>query len=165
MGNQATAAITSNRKGNGWRLPTAIPVAVIITLVTFLGVPQEAAAEPNPAPEFEGISTTRQVAENSGGGTVVGAAVTANDANDTTLSYSLSGAAEFAIAAASGQISVAQGAELDFETTSSYTVTVNVSDGKDATGNPDASTDATISVTINVTDVNEAGDGTGSHHR
>ena len=45
---------------------------------------------------------------------------------------------------------------LDFEaTTSSYTVTVSVSDGKDATGGADAAADATISVTIDVTDVAE----------
>ena len=150
---QAKASITSNRTGNGSPLPTAIPVAVIITLAAFLGAPPEASAEPNLAPEFEGTSTTRQVAENSAGGTDVGAAVTATD--DDELTYSLSGAAEFAIAATSGQISVAHGAVLDYETTSSYTVTVKVSDGKDAAGNPDAGADAAISVTINVTDVNE----------
>ena len=155
MRNEAIAAIKSNREGNGLRLPTAVPAAIVITLAALLGAPHEAAAEPNPPPEFEGISTTRQVAENSAAGTAAGAAVTATDANDAALTYSLSGAAEFAIAAASGQISVAQGAVLDFETKSSYTVTVKVSDGKDAAGNPDASADATISVTINVTDVDE----------
>ena len=156
MRNKATATVTSGREGNGVRLPAAVAAAVVVALAALFGAPRDAAAEPNPAPEFdEGASASRQVAENSGAGTEVGAAVTATDANDTGLTYSLSGAAEFAIAAASGQISVAQGAVLDFESTRSYTVTVRVSDGKDAAGNPDASADATISVTINVTDVNE----------
>ena len=39
--------------------------------------------------------------------------------------------------AATGQISVAQGAALDYESVSSYTVTVSVTDGVDAAGNAD----------------------------
>ena len=152
---KAIVSVTSSSEGNRLPLPRVVAAAIVIALAAILGAPHEAAAEPNAPPEFEGTSTTRQVDENSGAGTAVGAAVTATDANDTALTYSLSGADEFAIAAASGQISVAQGALLDFETTPSYTVTVNVSDGKDATGGPDAAADATISVTISVTDVNE----------
>ena len=110
---------------------------------------------PNSDPVFDAASATRQVAENSRAGTTVGAAVTATDGDADALTYSLSGADEFTIAAASGRISVARRAVLDFEAKPSYTVTVSVSDGKDATGNPDASADDTISVTISVTDVLE----------
>ena len=41
---------------------------------------------------------------------------------------------------------------LDHETRPSYTVTVTVSDGKDAEGNADTTADDTITVTIDVTD-------------
>ena len=57
--------------------------------------------------------------------------------------------------ASSGQIVVAQGAVLDHEAVSSYTVTVSYSDGKDEKGNADPSADGSVAVTINVTDVDE----------
>ena len=47
-------------------------------------------------------------------------------------------------------------AALDFEDKSSYTVTVSVSDSKDANSDVDDVTDDTITVTIQVTNVNEA---------
>ena len=96
--------------------------------------------------------TVREVAENAPGGTLVGAPVAATDSDGDALTYALSGATEFVIDAATGQIRVAAGAALDYETTTAYTVTVSVTDGKDAQGNPDASVDATVAVTINVLD-------------
>ena len=102
---------------------------------------------PNNAPVFANTTVTRSVAENSGAGTNVGAAVTATDADSDTLSYTLGGtdAASFAIGSASGQITVASGTDLNFEATkNSYSVTVTASDTKDT---------ATANVTINVTDV------------
>ncbi len=101
----------------------------------------------NAAPEFtEGTSTIRSVLENTAAGTNIGTPVSATDANEDTLTYQLSGtdAAAFAIDTASGQLQTS--ALLDYETESSYTVTLTVSDGK--------LTD-TITVTINVTDVVE----------
>ncbi|MDE2897553.1 MAG: fibronectin type III domain-containing protein, partial [Chloroflexota bacterium] len=94
----------------------------------------------------------RQVAENAPVGTLVGAPVAATDSDGDALTYALSGATEFVIDAATGQIRVAAGAALDYETTTAYTVTVSVTDGKDAQGNPDASVDASVAVTINVLD-------------
>ena len=47
-------------------------------------------------------------------------------------------------------------AALDFETKTSYMVTVTVTDGKDAEDNVDPTVDDRITVTIMVTDVNEA---------
>ena len=102
----------------------------------------------NSAPTFDdGASTTRSVAENTAAGEAVGAPVAASD-TDTgdTLTYMLEGtdAASFAIDSDTGQIRTK--AALDYETKTSYAVTVRVSDGTD---------EATIDVTINVTDVTE----------
>ncbi len=114
-----------------------------------------ATAKPNAAPAFPS-GASRQVSENSAAGTAVGGPVTATDADGDALSYTLSGASEFAIDSETGQISVAAGASLDYETKSSYSVTVSVSDGLDADGNADAAVDAMVSVTIGVTDVDES---------
>ena len=109
----------------------------------------------NKAPVFtDGPSTTRSVAENTGAGVNIGSPVVATDANnaDTNantndiLTYTLSGtdAESFAIETMIGQLKTEAG--LDYETKTSYTVTVTVSDG--------SLTDK-ITVTINVTDVVE----------
>ena len=101
--------------------------------------------EPNSAPVFtEGPSTTRSVAENTASGQNIGAPVTATDTDTIdTLTYTLGGtdAADFGIVQSSGQLQTS--AALDFETKSSYAVTVSVSDGN---GGADS-----INVTINVT--------------
>ena len=98
----------------------------------------------NRGPVFtEGSSTTRSVAENTGSGVNIGAPVAATDADNDSLTYSLSGldAASFAIDRTSGQLKTK--AALDYETRVSYTVIVTVSDG---------SLTDTITVTIAVTD-------------
>ena len=102
----------------------------------------------NNAPVFtDGTSTTRSVAENTASGTNIGSAVSATDADNHTLTYTLGGtdASSFSIVSTSGQLQTS--AALDYETKSSYSVTISVSDGN---GGSDS-----ISVTINVTDVNE----------
>ena len=93
--------------------------------------------------------------ENSPAGTNVGAPVTATDADGDSLTYALSGSDAFAIGADTGQITVV--AALNYETKSSYALTVTVSDGKNAAGEADASADDTITVTVNVGNVDEAG--------
>ena len=64
--------------------------------------------------------TSRSIAENSAAGTAVGAPVTGTPYNNVALSYTLSGKAKdsslFVINASTGQISVATGATLDYET-------------------------------------------------
>ena len=109
---------------------------------------------PNSAPTFdEGSSTTRSVAENTVSGSNVGAAVSATDADAAdTLVYSLTGtdASSFSIVASSGQLQTS--AALDYETKSSYSVTIGVSDGNNVDNRPDTSVDATISVAITVDD-------------
>ena len=83
----------------------------------------------------------------------------ASDFNNDLLTYSLTGtdAALFTIGANDGQIRVASGATLDFETKRTLRVTVEVTDGADALGDPDNDAiDDRQSVTITLTDVNEA---------
>ncbi|MCG9129139.1 cadherin domain-containing protein [Candidatus Poribacteria bacterium] len=102
----------------------------------------------NDAPVFTaGTSTSRSIEENTGADTDIGSVVSATDEDEDSLTYSLAGtdASSFAIVSTSGQLQTS--ASLDYETKTSYSVTVSVSDGKD--GND------SISVTINVTDVNE----------
>ena len=103
----------------------------------------------NNAPVFSSSNVSRSIAENTAAGQNVGAAVTATDADaGDTLGYTLGGAdaASFDFVESSGQIRTKSGVTYDFETKSSYTVTVTASDGTDT---------AVATVTISVTDVDE----------
>ena len=115
----------------------------------------------NQSPEFdEGATTTRAVAEGAIPGARVGAAVTATDTEGDSLTYSLASGGNsdlFVVEPDSGRIEVAHGAVLDYETTSSLAVVLQVSDTKDANYNPDDSIDDTIAVTINLVNVDEPG--------
>jgi len=92
---------------------------------------------------------TFDVVENAGNGTVIGA-VTASDPGDDTLTYtlqSINGEADpalfaFAIDAFSGEITVADSTQLDFETTPIFTLEVTVTDNDGAT--------AVANVTVNL---------------
>ena len=100
----------------------------------------------NVAPEFAADTAYRRVAENTAAGENIGAPVAATDADEgDTLTYMLGGADadSFSIDASTGQLMTK--AELDYETKSSYTVEVTVTD---AAGESD-----TIMVTINITDI------------
>ena len=106
----------------------------------------------NRSPTFdEGGSASRSIAENSPSGALVGNRVTATDRDRDKLTYSLTGgdAARFDIDRDTGQISVAQGTTLDFESKSSYSLNVRV-------GDPDGRRD-TIALSIAVTNVDEPG--------
>ena len=110
-------------------------------------------------PEFTtGAPVVRSVAENTAAGVDIGKPVTAMDDQGDSQTYTLGGdhAASFDIAASTGQLKTK--AALDYETKSSYSVTVSVSDGYDAEGNADTAVDDTVAVTITVTDVEEAPD-------
>ena len=119
------------------------------------------AAPAGPVPSFdEGAAASREVPEDAVAGTAVGDRVNATDSDaGDVLVFALSGAgaASFDLNTATGQITVAQGASLDHETTPSYTLTMSVTDNKAADGSVDPSVDDTITVTVTVTDVNEAG--------
>ena len=96
-------------------------------------VPEDGEEETeNNAPAFASESMTRTVAENSAGGANVGDPVTATDEDGDTITYSMSDSGNFQIDGETGQITVAEGANLDYETQTSYTVTVNASDGTDS---------------------------------
>ena len=104
----------------------------------------------NEAPAFAGSSATREVPENSAAGTSVGDPVTATDPDaGTTLTYSLSGtdAASFEIGSSTGQITTKTGVTYDYDAKSSYSLTVEASDGN---------LSDSIAVTVSLTNVNEA---------
>ena len=100
-------------------------------------------------------TATRSIAENSAANASIGAVVSATDADGDTLAYSLTGtdASDFSIDSATGQIKVKSA--LDYEDDSSYSVTVNVTDNKNAQEGTDNTIDDAAAATINVTDVNE----------
>ena len=113
----------------------------------------------NGTPSFPVAETgERNVDEGSGAGEYVGEPVEAVDEEGDSLTYVLGGmdASYFAIDGA-GQIGVASSTTLDYEIKVSYSVTVSVSDGKDAHGNTDVSVDDAKGVTISVVDVEEVG--------
>ena len=98
----------------------------------------------NVAPEFAEDTTTREVEENTPQGENIGGPVAAMAGDDDMLTYSLGGAdaSSFTIIRTTGQIKVRDA--LDYETKSSYTVTVTATDESDLSD--------TITVTIMVTD-------------
>ena len=117
----------------------SIPVTINVTNVN------EDACKQRSYTFTDGTSTTRTVAENTTSGENIGAAVAATDVDSgTTLTYTLGGtdAASFSIVSTSGQLQTS--AALNYETKTSYSVTVDVSDGNDGSDS--------IPVTINVTE-------------
>ena len=112
----------------------------------------------NRRPAFPDTETgERTVDENIRAGTNIGAAVAASDPERNRLTYSLTGddAGAFTIVSSSGQIRVKDA--LDFETKASYSVTVNVHDGRDGAGATSTDIDNTQDVTITVENVEEPG--------
>ena len=105
-------------------------------------------ADVNETPVFaDGTTTTRAIVENVGADINIGTVVNATDPDtDDSLTYTLDGtnAASFAIDDKTGQLKTK--AALDYETKSSYSVMITVSDG--------TLTDS-ITVTINVTNLDE----------
>ena len=101
----------------------------------------------NTRPGFAEALYTREVAENTAAGEDIGGPVTATDDEGDELAYSLIGAdaSSLTIGRTSGQIRTK--AALDYETKSSYSVTVTAAD---PAGLSDSAT-----VTITVTDVDE----------
>jgi hypothetical protein len=103
----------------------------------------------NVAPSIDDASFS--VAENSTGGTVIGS-VSASDPENGSLHYAITGGnsdGAFVIDADTGQITVASGAQLDFEVISSYTLNVAVIDAQGAHD--------TAAITIDLINLDEAG--------
>ena len=110
----------------------------------------------NSRPSFS-PNIVREVNENTESNQPIGDPVTAmNDEDDDTLVYELGGADAdaFDFSTSTGQLMTKD--DLDFETKPSYTVTISVSDGRNANNDVDPSTDDTITVTVNVKNVDEA---------
>ena len=127
-------------------------------------------SDANATPVFSADSATRTLPENSGAGVnVVGGVITATDRNSgDTLTYSLTGtdAGSFEIDS-NGQLKTKTGVTHNFNfeaATKSYSVTVQVSDSKDAAGDADTVIDDTIAVTINLTNVGRGRDGDAAGH-
>ena len=99
----------------------------------------------------------RTVAENTRAGVNIGAPVAAVDPENDRLTYSLSGtdAGAFTIITSTGQLRTKEA--LDFETQSTYSVIVEVHDGRDGSGNPSTIVDDTQDVTITIENVEEQG--------
>ena len=112
---------------------------------------QVTVSDGNRAPYFvEGTDTTREIPENAGAGTNVGAPVAALDLNSgDTLTYALEDLSGLFAIDSSGQITVVSDNSLDYETEQDYEVQVIVQDR--TTG---GLTDR-IDVKIRVTNVNE----------
>ncbi|MCE2458069.1 MAG: cadherin domain-containing protein [Dehalococcoidia bacterium] len=113
----------------------------------------------NEVPTFPGANTSRDVSENTRAGQNVGAPVSASDPERDSLTYSLGGPDQghFDISTSTGQILTKS--DLDYEgSKKSYSVTVSVTDSKDANGVTEAipTVDANFEVTINVIDEDEA---------
>ena len=122
------------------------------------GVTKRPVPSVNRRPAFPDAETgERSVDENLRAGANIGAPVAAVDPERNRLTYTLTGtdAGAFDVVASSGQIRRKDA--LDFETKESYSLTVNVHDGRDGEGNASTTTDATQDVTITVRNLEEAG--------
>ena len=113
----------------------------------------------NEPPAFPAETGSRSVDENTAAGVDLGLAVSAVDPEmEDTLIYRLAGqdGASFAIDTSTGQLRTR--APLDYETKSTYLVTVHVRDSKDQDDRVNAVTDDTINLTITINNVEEPGE-------
>ena len=122
------------------------------------GITEGAVPSENRRPLFPSAETgQRSIAENTRAGTNIGDPVVAEDPDNDRLTYSLTGAdaSAFTIVSSTGQIRTSEA--LDFETKSTYNVTVEVHDGRDSAGNTSTAIDDTQNVAITVANVEEPG--------
>ncbi len=155
----ATAPEDFDTVADGHQVPLSVGANTITVTVTAEDQTATAAyvvtvtRAANTAPAFAAGPVSRPLAENSPGGTALGAAVTATDADQGhKLTYSLHGAdgSAFAIDVSSGQISTAAGHDYDFETKSQYQFSVVATDD----GSPPMWATAQVTVTLsNVAEV------------
>ena len=112
----------------------------------------------NDPPTFdEGTTAARSIDENVPAGTNVGAPVRASDIDSDPLSYSLAGTTLFTVAGSTGQIRVAAGATVDFESESSHSFTLRVTDNRSPTGEPSSAIDDFITVTVTLNNLDDPG--------
>ena len=134
-----TVSVSDGKDANGDADPSADDTITVTILVS----------DVNEDPSFALANDTRTIAENTPAGVTLGAPFTATDGDGDTLTYSLgAGSAEdFEIDAAYGQLRTR--AVLDYETRSSYSLTVTATD-------PSADSNS-ITVTVTVENVEEPG--------
>ena len=136
-----TVSVSDGKDVNGDADPSADDTITVTVLIS----------DVNEDPSFALANDTRTIAENTPAGVTLGAPFTATDGDGDTLTYSLSGtgAPDFEIDAASGQLRTR--AALDHETTSSYNLTVTATD-------PSADSNSiTVTVDVTVENVEEPG--------
>ena len=112
----------------------------------------------NRSPVFPSTETGRRtVPENTRAGRNIGEPVAAVDPEQNSLTYTLTGtdAAAFTVVASTGQLRTSEA--LDFEAKPSYSITVEVHDGRDGAGNTSTTIDDTQAVTITVENEEEPG--------
>ena len=80
------------------------------------------------------------------------------DLDGDTLSYEMAPATGHPFQLNGGQIELAAGESLDYESRTYYNLILRVQDGKDEAGNDDSSWDDAIALTIQVTNVDKAGE-------
>ena len=176
-GASATLAITATVDAgtHGQLLTVHSTISATETLTTSSGTHKVPVPDKNPANDMDTGATTvatsanvapmfivaESVPENSPPGTVVGDPVAVQEPDDgDTLTFGLTGdgAGNFAASAdanGNAQITVADGAHLNYEHKRSYDLVLTVSDGKDASGNADPAVDHNIGVQISLEDVDE----------
>ena len=128
--------------------------AVIMTIITYPTFAQMMNSDPMfPASETGARSVNENTLENVN----IGLPVTAQDAENDTLIYTITGEDSefFNFNSSNGQLSTKE--PLNFEDKASYTVLVGVSDQKDVDGNTDTEIDAEIAVTITIMNIDEPG--------
>ena len=103
----------------------------------------------NDPPAFATNTATREALENAAPGTPVGAPITATDPNGHPVSHSVAVNDHFQVDAATGQLRVAQGANLDHEAQASHHLTLTATDSHGG--------QASIPVTVTVGNAEEAG--------
>ena len=111
--------------------------------------------------EITDATITREVAENSPAGTLVGGPILVSNTENDVLTFKLSGTgtnADKFVIDSNGQITVGEGTTLDTENSdnnASYSVTVMVEDGNFRNSNTDADYSDRIDVTITAENVEE----------
>ena len=167
LGNGASATLTVNATVDA-DVPLDVPMAVEASIMDARFGSYRTRSDTDPR-ESNNVSVTTvtppsnhnpllnvrlAVDENSAAGTMVTDALLARDDNGDPLAWSIvgAGAERFAVDA-SGQITVAPGANLDYECQPAYRLLLQVSDGRDLASNPDPAIDDSIGLLVGVNDL------------
>ena len=145
--NRYMVTLTATDGSGATNNSASIAVTIHVTDVDEAPMITRGDAMVNQDPVFPAATDTRSIPAGTAAGTNIGSAVTATDADNDTLTYTLGGtdAADFDIDQATGQLMTKTA--LDYETQNTYTVMVTADDGNRGMD--------TVTVTIMVTDVED----------